>query len=189
MQADLDTAVQLDSQNAAPLLSRALYDLQIRDLDAAERDIEAAYMTAPQDVQVLIGVARFCLHRADEGLPATPFCTTNETTVRESIVKSAKTPYTHRLAARLFAGADQKENALEHAKRAVKLDPGCAPCLDLLGEMLHERGMLREAIAFEERALAALPETARGDEISKRIQQYRKELIEEAKARRKQVEP
>jgi hypothetical protein len=55
--------------------------------------------------------------------------------------------------------------------------------------MLHERGMIREAIVFAERALAALPETVRGDELAKRIQQYRKELIEAAKARKKKSEP
>jgi tetratricopeptide (TPR) repeat protein len=87
---------------------------------------------------------------------------------------------------RPFRGPDE---ALEHAKRAVKMDPGCAPCLEVLGEMLYKRGMIREAIAFEERALAALPETANGDALAKRIQQYRKELVEAAKARKKEAEP
>jgi tetratricopeptide (TPR) repeat protein len=188
MQADLDSAVQLDSQ-FAPVLYRGMYYLQIGDVDAAARDLETAYKKAPKDGNVLIGVARLCLHRAEEGLPALPFCETNQTAVRETVVKSAKTPYTHLVAAALLDGANQKDDALEHAKRAVKLDPGCAPCLEALGEMLHERGMVREAIVFEERALAALPETARGDELVKRIQQYRKELVEAAKARKKESEP
>lgn len=189
MQSDLDTAVQIDSQSAAPLLARGFYYLQIQDLDTAARDIESAYNKAPKDNNVLIGIARLCLNRKVAGLPEIPFCTTNETSVRESIVKSAKTPFTHRLAARLLDRANQKDEAFEQAKRAVKLDQVCAPCLELLGEMLHERGMLREAIAYEERALAALPETANGSVIVKRIAQYRKELIEAAKARKKETEP
>ncbi len=189
MQADLDSGVQLDSQSAAPLLARGFYYLQIQDLDTAVRDIEAAYKKAPNDNNVLIGVARLCLNRKAAASPEIPFCTTNESVVREFIVKSAKTPFTHRLAARLLDGANQKDEAFEQAKRAVKLDPGCAPCLELLGQMLHERGNLREAIAFEERALAALPETVNGSVITKRIEQYRKELIEAAKARKKESAP
>ncbi len=189
MQSDLDSAVQLDSQSAAPLLARGFYYLQIEDVDTAARDIESAYKKAPKDNSVLIGIARLCLKRTTMGLPETPFCTTNEAAVRESVVNFAKTPFTHRLAAMLLRDANQKDEAFEQAKRAVKLDPGCSPCLELLGKMLHERGMLREAIALEERALAALPETANGNAIIKRIAQYRKEMIEAAKARKKETEP
>lgn len=58
----------------------------------------------------------------------------------------------------------------------------------MLIELLHDRGMVREAIVFEERALAALPETANGDALAKRIREYRKELVDAAKARKKETE-
>lgn len=136
-------------------------------------------------MNVMLGVARMCFARTAANLPAQSFCQANAATAREFIVKGAKTPYTHRIASVLLEQAKQPDEAFDHAKRAVKLDPGCAPCLDNLSQLLHDRGMLREAIVFEERALAALPENVKGEELQKRIQQYRQELIEEAKARKK----
>jgi len=189
MLADLNSAVQLEPQSVEVLLARGLFALMLDDYDVSAQDIEAAFKKAPQSMNVMISMARMCMARTATKQPALAFCAANETSMREFVVKNAKTPYTHRLASKLLLLANQPDEAFDQAKLAVKLDPGCAQCLDHLGQLLHDRGMLREAITFEERALAALPENARGDELQKRIQEYRKEMIEAAKARKKESEP
>lgn len=184
MEADLDSAVQLDSQSASARLHRGLFHLLTQNQEAALTDIEAAYQKAPQNRDVALGVARLCLQNAEQSSAVQTFCTTNVPSVRDTLVKTANTPHSHLAVAMLLEQAKQSDAALDHAKRAVKQNPGCAPCLEVLGELLHTRGMIREAIVFEERALAALPETAKGDKLAERIRQYRKELIEAAKARK-----
>lgn len=188
MLADLNSAVQLEPKSVDVLVSRGLFALLLEDFEIAAQDVEAAYGLAPQSMNVMMAMARMCMARQAMKQPALAACDTNEAAIREFVVKNAKTPYSHRLASKLLLLANQPDEAFEQAKRSVKLDPGCSPCLDHLGQLLHDRGMLREAITFEERALAALPENASGSELQKRIQQYRKELIEEAKMRKKETE-
>lgn len=189
MQADLNAAVQLDPQSSNALVHRGLFSLQTRDFDAAAKDLEAAFQRAPRNKNVLIGIARLCsLRAAAIRLPPLSFCETNGKTAHEFIVKSANTSYMHFLASVLLQQAQQPNEAFDHAKLAVKLDPGCIECLSRLAGLFHARGSIREAIALEERALAALPENVNGYVLEARIKQYRKDLIKAAKARKKDAE-
>lgn len=188
MVTDLNSAVQLEPQSVEARVSRGLFGLLVEDFETSAKDFEAAYQKAPQSMNVMIGLARMCIARKASKQPALPLCDDNETNVREFIVKNAKTPYTHRLVSKLLLNANLPDDAFDQAKKAVKLDPGCSPCLDHLGQLLYDRGMLREAITFEERALAALPENADGRELAQRIRDYRKELIEDAKKRKRETE-
>jgi Tfp pilus assembly protein PilF len=188
MRNDLDSAVQVDPRSVDALLYRGLFLMRIGEFDAAARDLEAAYKLAPENMNIMFGAASLCSVPRGPNAKVLPFCEANNATVREFIIKKANTPSTHVLASLLLLKDNQNDEAFAHAKLAVKLDPGCAACLEHLGQLMHERGMLREAIAMMERSLAALSENESGETAQKRIQQYRKELVEAAKARKKEAE-
>lgn len=189
VKAEFDDAVTRAPDSPVVRLYRGLFHVEAQELDAAERDLTVAFQKAPEDTGVLIGVVRLCSART-KAKQKTEFCGKNGVSVIETLARVAKTASSHDTAAKLLFRAGKPDEALEHAKLAVKTDPGCADCLDTLAFLCASRQLFREAVTFEERAIAALPESHVDRSYTHRLLMYRRALIaQKRKAAEDEVTP
>jgi len=172
---EFDEAIMRDPNLVEARLYRAVYFAMKGELDLAEADLGVALRRAPEDTNVLIAAVMVCVKGVKASGAESKFCKKNGDAVIGTLARVAKTPAAHDITARLLLDEGKVDEAFEHAKSAVKGDPGCASCLDGLAIAMHEKGMLIEAVRFEERAIAALSETQSGKTLMERLVQYRKD--------------
>lgn len=95
-----------------------------------------------------------------------------EDDVRE-LARRASTFAELNLVAYYFALRRQPETGFNFARRALERDPRCAACLDTLALLLYELGRYREALSFQERAIAVMAEQKPSAGARKRLEHYR----------------
>ena len=120
------------------------------------RKAQAVY---PGDLEVPIMVSA-ALERMGRSKQAAAIFDTSYGSLREKLASYPSSPYLHNSLAWLSARCGRRlDEALAHARRAVKLEPNNASYLDTLAEVHHRKGNKLEAVRLMKRCVELRPDS------------------------------